>query len=302
MIRIFTGNWRGPQLSETRTFIQIDVRFREILHKFKGAKLAVLFDIILHVDADGVAFPSYDLIEQETGYGRGTIATALDELCKMEIDGAPVLMRWRERADDGTFDGPNRYKIFPTKNEIDQSSKNPTLEKSTSGKSVLEVEPSSKEKPSSTAKSKVSDNLQKSVTKRYAKGYLDNLFNEICKSFFSVDPHRLPKRFPGGRIGEIRKLLMNIYEDMMDEELQPGEIVSFRKWVEKKIGGCNLRSLTKMGEYFTSYLQEKRDEKSAPAPGAPIIDPVDLTDEQRQAAASKLDAARDRMRETQNAA
>lgn len=291
MIRIFTGDWRGPQLSEKRTFIQIDVRFREILHKFKGAKLAILLDIMLHVDADGVAFPSYDLIESESGYGRGTIAAALDELCKMEIDGAPVLMRWRERAKDGTFDGPNRYKIFPTKEEIGtQSSENPTLEKSTSGESVLEVDPSAKEEPSNTAKSKNGDNLQKSVTRRTKTGRtraeLDALYDVVQECFFGAG-------FESGYIAKVRKRIMEVKPDVV-----PSDIRKFWGWWQGKYPNCELKSLDKVEGYFRQWLYNGTVKSPPQRIAAPCIDPVDLTDEQRKAAASKLDAARDRMRET----
>lgn len=145
------------------------------------------------------------------------------------------------------------------------------------------------------------DNSQKSVTRQHSKEYMNSLFNEICRCFFSVDPLRLPKRFPGGRVGDIQKLLMNLYEDMMGEDLPPHEIVSFRKWVEKKLGACSLRSLPKMGEYFTAYLQERLAAKDSQIQiQAPVIHPVTLTDAQRKEQAAKLAAEAARLQDRAN--
>ena len=81
----------------------------------------------------------------------------------MEIEGHKVLMRWRERDEKGQYTGSNRYRIFPTEEEIaafdvqssvsstvdTQSSLFPTLDKSNCGQSVLEDKPIKKDKPSS---------------------------------------------------------------------------------------------------------------------------------------------------------
>lgn len=147
MFKIFNGTQRGPGTTESEIFIQLGVMFRSQLHHFKGAPLAVFMAIALHMDEDGVAFPSYDTLQRETGYGRGTIAKALDVLCELRIDDHPVLMRWRERDDEGKYAGSNRYKVFPTPDEIVQSTLFPTVEKSNGGKSVLEEEPTTKEEP-----------------------------------------------------------------------------------------------------------------------------------------------------------
>jgi len=137
MFKIFRGNWRGINAhGDDEIFVNIGVNFRQHLHHFKGAKLHVFLAITLHMDKDGHAFPSYETLQKETGYGRDTIARALDELCNTTIEGQPVLMRWRERDDKGKFTGSNHYIIFPTNEEFqnpDQSPENPTLEKPNSG-------------------------------------------------------------------------------------------------------------------------------------------------------------------------
>lgn len=141
LVSIFKGHWRGiGEQAEQVTYAKIGVRFRDHLHLFSGAKLHVFLAIILHMDENGVAYPSYDKLEQETGYGRGTIAKALDDLCQLQIEGKRVLCRYRERDEKQRYTGSNRYLIFPSQAEV-QSLENPTLEKANSGKGELEEVP-----------------------------------------------------------------------------------------------------------------------------------------------------------------
>lgn len=166
LMKVFRGSWRG--LGETgQGFGMIfDFTFRQHLHRFPGARLHVLMSIALHSNEDGQAFPSYDLLTKETGYGRDTIAAALNDLCSLEIEGHRVLLRYREHDDQGKFIGSNHYILFPTKDELEQyegppepqlenadggnhSWKKPTLDESTSGESGLEVKPDSKVNPES---------------------------------------------------------------------------------------------------------------------------------------------------------
>ncbi len=133
MIKVFSGRWLGLGQKDEGLGMLIDFNFRSILRQFRGAKLAVFMDIALHSDQNGFSFPSYDLIEQETGYTRDSIATALEDLCKLEIEGQRVLARFRFRDDKGQYTGSNRYLIFPTQEEL-QSLLFPTLENSTCGK------------------------------------------------------------------------------------------------------------------------------------------------------------------------
>lgn len=282
MIKIFTGDWRGPRQAEKCTFIQIDVRFRDILHKFRGAKLAVLMDIMLHMDADGVAFPSYERLVKETGYGRDTIAKALDALCKMNVDGTQVLMRWRCRAEDGTFEGSNHYKIFPTEEEI-QSMENPTVENPNGGKSGLEVEPSSKEEPSNTMKGKKDrKNLQKSVNRRGKTGRtraeLDELYLAVQECFFEPG-------FEGGYITKVRKRLMEVSPD-----ITPTDIRKFWGWWQGKYPNCELKNLDKLEGYFRQWKYNGSVKSPPPPMASPAIHPVTLTDKQREDHAAKLAA------------
>lgn len=58
-------------------------------------------------------------IKRETGYNRETIILALNDLCKMVIDGHRVLLAYQPVGPGGTF-LPNQYLIFPTAEEVEQ--------------------------------------------------------------------------------------------------------------------------------------------------------------------------------------
>jgi DnaD/phage-associated family protein len=156
MIKIFNGKWRGLGDSGFGFGMILDFQFREYLMYFKGAQLHVFMAIALHCDDNGVSWPSYDTLEKETGYSRASIAKALDDLCKLEIDGQPVLARLRIRDNAGRYVGSNHYLIFPNQVDIqsletklpdDQSLVNPTLDKTNFGETILEDKPLIKDKP-----------------------------------------------------------------------------------------------------------------------------------------------------------
>ncbi|MEW6287773.1 MAG: hypothetical protein AB1509_16270 [Chloroflexota bacterium] len=121
MFKIFAGNWRGvgADNGQSTMFMQIGLEFRDHLHHFKGAPLAVFLAIVLHSNQDGFAMPSYDLLEQETGLARETISRAVEHLCGLEIDGQRVLLRYRLMdAKTKRFIGGNRYIVFPTETQV----------------------------------------------------------------------------------------------------------------------------------------------------------------------------------------
>jgi len=146
MFSIFKGQWRGLGKSKTETtiWIRVGVEFRDYVHLFKGAKLHVLLILAMHMNEDGITFPSYDLLEKKTGYGRDTIASALDDLCSMQIENRPVLLRWRDRNEVGQFTGSNQYILFPTDEEIEHDG-GPESTFSNGGETGLEEEPIDKE-------------------------------------------------------------------------------------------------------------------------------------------------------------
>ena len=118
MISIFNGKKRSlGRGGVPKVFVQVDVDLRNHLHLFKGARLAVLLAIALHADEDGWAWPSYETLKRETGYGEGTIKKALADLCALEIDGQRVLLRYQPTGEGGKF-GSNRYLIFPSAEEV----------------------------------------------------------------------------------------------------------------------------------------------------------------------------------------
>lgn len=117
MISVFNGRRRSLGSSSAAVFVQIDAEFRSHLHKFKGAKLAVFLAIALRANEDGWSWPSYQQISRDTGLDLHTIRIALAELCRMEIDGRRVLLRYQPTQENGRF-GNNRYLIFPTPEEV----------------------------------------------------------------------------------------------------------------------------------------------------------------------------------------
>lgn len=144
MILSINGTTRGIGVVDELSGIFLEYEFRDILHLFKGAPLAVFLCIALHSDADGHAFLSYDTLMRETGYGsRSTISDALTVLTEVTVGGHRVLHQYRERLDDGTFVGSNHYRVFPDDNEDDQSTVQST-------ESVLEVSVNKKPDSSKT--------------------------------------------------------------------------------------------------------------------------------------------------------
>lgn len=147
MIKIFNGKMRGPGANGRQLGAIIDFTFREYIHYFKGANLHIFMAICLHSDEEGYCFPSYDTLERETGYGRATIAKAIKDLCDLKIDGFYVLAKWRKRDEKGRFTGSNRYRIFPSPEELQeletdvQSSESPEFRNSNCGQDELEDKP-----------------------------------------------------------------------------------------------------------------------------------------------------------------
>jgi DnaD/phage-associated family protein len=163
MIKVFGGEWRGLGKKEKHQGMILEFEFRKYLKEFKGARLAVFMCIALHCNENGECFPSYDLIEDETGLTRGTVATAINDLCELVIEGHRVLHRFRERDTAGKYIGSNHYLVFPTDEEVqsienqtvdNQSIKKPQYEKPNGGEIIPEVNPSLKVNPSKRSSSK----------------------------------------------------------------------------------------------------------------------------------------------------
>jgi hypothetical protein len=117
MISVFNGRSRGiGQRSRQDVYIQVQVKLRSHLHLFKNARLAVFLAIALHSNEDGWADPSVELLRQETGYNKDTIARALTDLCDLVLDGQRVLLAAQQRQPGGVF-AKNRYLVFPSPEE-----------------------------------------------------------------------------------------------------------------------------------------------------------------------------------------
>lgn len=131
MISIFNGNMRKLGAgTRTEIYAKIDVEMRDYLYHFKGAKMLVFLSISLHADANGEAYPSLKQIERETGYNEETIQIALNDLCKLTINGHRVLAKINRRGDGNRFMS-NLYQIFPL-------SENPVSESPVSDSSIPE--------------------------------------------------------------------------------------------------------------------------------------------------------------------
>lgn len=118
MFQVFNGSRRGLGEDPAQSaYLKIDFNFREYLHHFKGARLAVFQAIALHANQEGWAWPSLALLADETGYRPETVSSALTDLCDMEIDGSRVLLAIQPRDEEGKLSG-NRYLIFPSPEEI----------------------------------------------------------------------------------------------------------------------------------------------------------------------------------------
>jgi hypothetical protein len=161
MIKVFGGEWRGLGKKEKHQGMILEFEFRKYLKEFKGARLAVFMCIALHCDENGECYPSYDLIEDETGLTRGTIGTAINDLCELVIEGHRVLHRFRERDTAGKYIGSNHYLVFPTDEEVqsieirtvdNQGIKNPPTKNPNGGEIIPEVNPSLKDNPPNKVK------------------------------------------------------------------------------------------------------------------------------------------------------
>jgi hypothetical protein len=120
MITFFNGRRRGlGEDPSPQVYAQVDTSFRDYLHLFKGAKLAIFLAIALHANEDGWSWPSYEALSRETGYSMDKIRDALAELCSLRINGHRILLRYQPQQPGGEF-ATNRYLLFPTPEEIEQ--------------------------------------------------------------------------------------------------------------------------------------------------------------------------------------
>jgi len=117
MITIFNGRSLGLHDNKTHIYVQLAVEMRQHLHVFNNGRnlnsFAVFMAIALHADANGWAWPSLDLLGEETGLSeRDTLSRALHHLETIRLEEQRILEVYQERRANGTW-GRMLYRIFP---------------------------------------------------------------------------------------------------------------------------------------------------------------------------------------------
>jgi hypothetical protein len=113
-IRIFNGSEyyftdTGEAGRRSDISVQLSVKFREKqLRQLKGPILGVFICIALHINEQGLAWPSCALIGKETGYARDTIFCCLRSLERMGYLSRVQL----SNRETGKF-ASNVYQLFP---------------------------------------------------------------------------------------------------------------------------------------------------------------------------------------------
>ena len=114
-ISIFKGRQRiisygGEQTVEDRVYVQLETTFRDkqLAQLRGGAKLAVFLCLALHINEEGLCWPSIALISKETGYAKDAVFKALAGLETMGYIGRK--QRREAKTEKLTT---NLYQIFP---------------------------------------------------------------------------------------------------------------------------------------------------------------------------------------------
>ena len=113
-IKIFNGQEyyitdNGEMGNCPRVAVQLSVQFREKqLRQLKGPILAVFICIALHINEQGLAWPSIAQIAKETGYNKDTVFKCLK---KLELMGYINRVQKTDR-ESGKFKS-NVYQLFP---------------------------------------------------------------------------------------------------------------------------------------------------------------------------------------------
>lgn len=119
MISIFHGTERGIGRSQQQNiFVKLDVRFREVIKHFKGAKLSVFLTLALHMDEKGWARVGMRRLESETKYNIQTISETMGALNDVRIDGERVIYTMRVKDETGSQFVTNWNLVFPTESEV----------------------------------------------------------------------------------------------------------------------------------------------------------------------------------------
>jgi hypothetical protein len=113
VISIFHG--RG--ITKSGVYAQVGVDMRKHLHVFRGKRnsdpFVVFMCIALHANEHGWAWPSRELIREETGIStEHALTNALAALREITIEGQRVFAHYRAKEENGQW-GRSAYLIFP---------------------------------------------------------------------------------------------------------------------------------------------------------------------------------------------
>ena len=129
MVTIFNGRRRslGGEDVHSGIFIQLYKELQPYLKEFTSAQWLVFTAIAFHIDADGWAWPGREKLAFDTGLNIETVKVALEGLCRLRIEGNPVLLKYQPRRGEepaayvqkggGQFLS-NHYLIFPSWEEV----------------------------------------------------------------------------------------------------------------------------------------------------------------------------------------
>ena len=126
MISIFNGSRRSLGKTSNDAYVQVETNFRKHIHLFSNNQFKVFMTIILHMNKEGMAYPSVKTLQRETGMSEDLIYAALSQLCKLTIDGNFVLTRINVKSKTTGKKSNNIYLVFPTIEDLKRI-KNKTL-------------------------------------------------------------------------------------------------------------------------------------------------------------------------------
>jgi len=116
MITIFNGRKRAIGDSKDEIYVQVATQMREYGYLFKNGHdinaAWVFMTLALHANADGWAWPSTALLNQETGLTtQAALSRCIQHLRTIQIDEKPILHHYRLK-ENGQW-GRSYYHIFP---------------------------------------------------------------------------------------------------------------------------------------------------------------------------------------------
>lgn len=90
---LFTEARDGQDESYVGLSMNTDVIHDGIIEELGSKTFSVLMVIASHANQEQECFPSYDRIQQLTGFSRATIAASIKFLCEFEIGGKKILIK-----------------------------------------------------------------------------------------------------------------------------------------------------------------------------------------------------------------